>query len=409
MLASADGIDGMSEFASELVRLMDERGTGVRELAGVIHVSHGHLSNLRTGRKLPSPELAEELGRYLGVGLALREAYDRDRSSAPGAALARNGDGARQEASQRLEYALKNPGSADLITAASLRQELQQLDEQYVRVPAAALLAPAGQYLGQARLLAGHASRGAVQRELRSVGASAAVLMGQLVWDASYRRDHASARVWLDQAAETARQVRDPVLEGLALLRSCMIALYGEGDPRGGLALAERSARVARRSSESVTGLALLHAAEAYAMLGERLSCETALAAAERQFARVGDMDAAAVLYSEAHLERMAGSCYLALGNARRAQGLLEAAAKSADDGSKPQAVVLGNLALAHIRQGDPSAAAEMLHQAIDVIELTWGGGGMTLVFEAGRELRHWAGVPVVGEVRDRMLALLAR
>ena len=66
----------------------------------------------------------------------------------------------------------------------------------------------------------------------------------------------------------------------------------------------------------------------------------------------------------------MAGSCYLFLGNARQARGLLEITAASLTDGSKAQAIVLGNLALAHIQQGNLDQAAGRLHQAIDIIEL---------------------------------------
>ncbi len=57
-------------------------------------------------------------------------------------------------------------------------------------------------------------------------------------------------------------------------------------------------------------------------------------------------------------------------------------------DQSKAQAVVLGNLALALIRQGKPDEAAGRLHQAMDVIQLNWGAAGLNLTFSAGRELR---------------------
>ncbi|MEY9210825.1 hypothetical protein [Thermobifida halotolerans] len=94
--------------------------------------------------------------------------------------------------------------------------------------------------------------------------------MGQLVWDASQRRDHATARTYFDQAIQAARQLRDSSTEGLALLRMSFVALYGEKDPRAGLELAIRTAETANHNSRVLTGLATLHAAEAYAMLGQR-------------------------------------------------------------------------------------------------------------------------------------------
>lgn len=52
--------------------------------------------------------------------------------------------------------------------------------------------------------------------------------------------------------------------------------------------------------------------------------------------------------------------------------------------------------------------AAAVLHQAIDVIELTWGGGGLTIVFGACRELQRWRQVAAVQDVYDRVMALLS-
>jgi hypothetical protein len=119
-------------------------------------------------------------------------------------------------------------------------------------------------------------------------------------------------------------------------------------------------------------------------------------------------MDTAIDLYSDTQLGRMAGSCYLSLQDADRAQRLLDTIASSLEDRSKSQAVVLGNLALALIRQGNLDEAAGRLHEAMDVIELNWGGGGLNIVFEAGRELRPWRDVPVVQDVHDRLLTLMA-
>jgi hypothetical protein len=56
---------------------------------------------------------------------------------------------------------------------------------------------------------------------------------------------------------------------------------------------------------------------------------------------------------------------------------------------NKSRAIVLGNLSLAHLRQGELDAAAATLHEAIDVVEQTRGGGGLNVVFDAGRELRR--------------------
>jgi hypothetical protein len=50
---------------------MRERGTGVRELARLVPCNPGHVSNLRSGKARPSPELAQILDDILGAGGAL--------------------------------------------------------------------------------------------------------------------------------------------------------------------------------------------------------------------------------------------------------------------------------------------------------------------------------------------------
>jgi hypothetical protein len=186
-----------------------------------------------------------------------------------------------------------------------------------------------------------------------------------------------------------------------------MIALYSECDPPAGLDLTEQTARTTRQASETPTSMAMLHAAEAHAMLGGLSPCEAALSA-ETQMNRVTGTDAAISLYSETQLGRMAGSCYLSLDDADRAQGLLETTVSALNDSSKFVPIVLGNLALAHIQNRELDAAAGRLHEAIDVIELNWGGGDLNIVFDAGQRLRAWRHVPAVQGIQDRMLSLMA-
>lgn len=371
-------------------------GFSQEQLAEQLGVDRSTVARWESGETEPQPWIRPRLARALRLSL---DQLDQ---------LLAGGGLAETEAAERMSHALTHPGSADIVTIAHLRNQVEHLDEQYVHVPSSSLLAGAGQCLGQVRFLAAHAVSGRVRRELYAVEAEAAILMGQLVWDASQRRDHASARMYLDQAIDAARQVRDPAAEGLALLRKAMIALYGERDPREGLALAELTAETTGKVSDVLTGLAMLHAAEAHAMLGDLASCEDALAAADSRFGRVGELDRAIELYSVTQFGRMAGSCYLFLEDTKRAQGLLETTAAALRDHSKSQAIVLGNLALALIRQGNLDEAAGRLHEAIDVIELNRGGGGLNIVFSAGRELRPWRTVPVVQDVHDRLLNLMA-
>ena len=309
---------------------------------------------------------------------------------------------------QRREHALRHPSRIDLTTAAALRDDFNALAARYDHAPSAGLLASAGQQLTEITSMAGLAPIGRVQRELRILQADASTLMGQLVWDASQRRDHATARTYYDQSVSVAKHLRDRALEAHALLRTCYVALYGAQDPRSGLDFAHHAADTAKPVSDALAGLALLHAAEAHAMLGDSTDCETTLTRADRHLSRATSTDAAAELISPTQFGRLAGSCYLSLGQHHRARQYLEATAAQLQDRRKSRAIVLGNLTLACIRQGEVDAAVCYLDQAIDELEHTRGGGGMNVVFTAARELRPWRQLPEVADVHDRLLALVA-
>lgn len=94
-------------------------------------------------------------------------------------------------------------------------------------MPSTSLLADTGQALGQIGVLVRSGASGTLQRDLFAAEATAATLMGQLVWDASQRRDHRAARQYFDQAAAAAREIGSPTAEGHALLRTGYLALYG--------------------------------------------------------------------------------------------------------------------------------------------------------------------------------------
>lgn len=117
--------------------------------------------------------------------------------------------------------------------------------------------------------------------------------------------------------------------------------------------------------------------------------------------------DPAYGLFSSDRLGRVRGSCYLALGDNAKAGSILESTASRLHGRHKSKAIILGNLALAHVRQRDIQQAVTVLHRAIDLLEVSRGGGGLTVVSAAVRELRPWRHEPVVQDVNERLLALM--
>jgi tetratricopeptide (TPR) repeat protein len=312
------------------------------------------------------------------------------------------------EAAARLDYVMQHPRSVDMAAAAHLRERAQSLAKQYDIAASTSLLPAAGEYSGQVTFLRTQAPDGPVLRELHVAEAQLATLMGQLVWDASQRRDHAPAVAYYDQAISAANRAGETTAEAYARLRKSYVALYGEQEPQAGLWLAQEAVTLAGTAgSHALQGLALLHVGEGYAMLGERRECEAALGAAEVHLQAMRTADPAHGLFSSDRLGRIQGSCYLALGDSAKARSILESTARRLQGRHKSKAIILGNLALAHVRQRDVDQAATVLHRAIDLLEVSRGGGGLNVVFAAVRELRPWRDQPVVQDVHERLLALM--
>lgn len=142
---------------------------------------------------------------------------------------------------------------------------------------------------------------------------------------------------------------------------------------------------------------------------GEYRRCEQTLYLAEGRFDLVDSDDPGAEFFSPSQLGRLAGSCYLFLGHPERAEPILSATADTLRERPKTHSLVLGNLALAYLRQRQLDAAVATLHDAIDLLDDSRGGGGMTVVFSAGRELYPWRAERAVHDIHDRLLALVAR
>ena len=292
---------------------------------------------------------------------------------------------------------------ADRLDGADLLGQLSNLEKQYDRQPAAALLDEAARLLAAARPAPDRTDTDVLAAEAR-----AATLLGKIVWDASERRDAISPNKYFHQAATTAAQTGDRVSEAAAWLRSCFVALYTAKSPTTALRLAWRAADTAGASSPVLAGLSMLHAAEALAMMGIASDTNSTIAEAEELLGHAHHDDPAAAWWSPGTLERMTGSIHLSLGNGKQAETALQTAMSGVRQGSKSQAIVVGNIALARIRQQQPDGAAAALSQAIDVIEATRGGGGLAIAFQAGRELAPWATRADVREVRERLFTLVA-
>jgi len=400
VIVAMGGADRMKRKRERLAQRRKMVGHSQEQLAEVLRVERSTVVRWERGETEPQPWLRPRLAKALGISGELLAELLADVVTD------------RQDGADRLDRALAQPARADVEVARQLQQRVQQVASAYETKPSTALLADAGQCHAAAEFLLSRVGAEPVRGELYAAAIASATLLSQLVWDASQRRDYGVTLAYCDVAIEHARKHGDPVAAAHAELRKGFAALYGQADvrdPKAGLAAVQLAAEQSRRVSDALTGLSLLHVVEAFAMLGEYRRCEQALSQAETSFGRIGSDDPGAEFFSPTQLGRLAGSCYLFLGHPERAEPILTATAQALRDRPKTRSLVLGNLALAYLRQRQLDAATATLHEAIDVLETSRGGGAMTVVFSAARELYPWRAEPAVHDVHDRLLALVAR
>jgi transcriptional regulator with XRE-family HTH domain len=353
-----------------------------------------------SGRHTPQPGLRQRIADALELSLTeLHDLLD-PRPSATG-----SGTG-RITASKPfpLEPSQIEPqhGRIDSAMAGFLQQRVRHLCQQYDHAPSSLLLAEASNLCGQITYLPPAGGDRETQDRLHAAAAEASLLMGQVLWDASERRDHAGALSYLSTAASHADAIGDADTAALARLRSGMVALYGQRQLVAAALMFDRAAQEAR--SHAIRVFAQLHRAEVHAFSGQRQDCERTLARVETGLDVEDPDDPRADLCSPRTFDRMAGSCHLQLGRVAAAIGHLE---NAQGPRKKSGAIVLANLATAHAQGGALDLAAAHLHSAIDELDRTRSGGGLRLAAEAAR-LLSGRGYPRSYELQDRLLGLMA-
>jgi hypothetical protein len=182
----------------------------------------------------------------------------------------------------------------------------------------------------------------------------------------------------------------------------------GDGNPQNGLYLAEQTtARAADGSSHVVAGWASAFAAEAHALLGEERKARLLLERADFHLSKVTADDPMFGVFGKEQLGGFVGACYLRLSNPVGAEAALRNSARRLGAGKeKHKSVILADLSTAFVLQDDPEQACAVLHEVIDLVELTGSAAGKRRAFAAGRQLTRWRNEPFVQDVQDRLLAL---
>jgi transcriptional regulator with XRE-family HTH domain len=258
---------GMSDFGTELARLMAARGLGVRELARMVPCNPGHVSNLRSGKARPSPELAADLDERLGAGGSLA-AEDRCVISAADDEIA------ALELARRAEASDVGNGTCEWLELA-----VDDLATAYPRSAPGDLLPRARTLLAYTtRLLDGRTTLGQRQRQRLMVSGGWLSLLAATLLIDQHQDDAASA--YLRTAMQLARETgHTEIAAWCAETRAWQ--LLTSGGYRQAVKLS-RAAQEVASSGGSAHIQATAQEGRAWARLGDSRQTRAALAAVER-------------------------------------------------------------------------------------------------------------------------------
>jgi transcriptional regulator with XRE-family HTH domain len=247
-------VRAVSEFGSEVARLLAERGMSLRQAARLAHYDVSYLSKVVNGRKPGSRELAEALDKLLSAGGALA-AMVPDK---PPAAAAADDETDAWELARRV--AATDVGAA---TIERIEEAVDELAVAYPGTPPAELLARVRRHLGfVTRLLEGRKTLAEHRRLLVAGGwlslLAATCAIDLRAWDA------ASAR--LRTAAQLARETGHAEISAWCLeTRAWHVLTIGDYPAAAGLA---RGAQAAAPAGSSARIQATAQEGRAFARLG---------------------------------------------------------------------------------------------------------------------------------------------
>lgn len=364
-------VHAMTDFGSELRRLLVARGMSLRETARQVPCDSGYLSKVAAGRKRPSAELAARLDEVLGAGGELADLAAADHPGTGSSELDLIELGRRAEASD------VGSGTLELLTGA-----VEGLCRDYSREDVGALCARARGYLGYITHLLERRTTLAQHRELLVLAGWLAALMACAGYDAGDRpaartacrmarqfatqAGHGEIAAWSFEIAAWFALVESRYADTVALSEAGM---EHAGITSAGVQLALQSARGYARMGDSRARVALRAGQAVLDRLPEPGQPDNHFAfdAAKYEFyvgtilTWLGTDDAAAEEHAR-YVVSSAGPDHAGCWPMRVAISELDLAVLAARRGELDEAVALGTAALAHRRR-----SAQLLPRAAEL------------------------------------------
>ena len=265
----------MSDFGTEIARLMAACGLGVRELARLVPCNPGHISNLRSGKARPSPELARMLDDRLDAGGALAALAPEAAPRRPQPAASAD-DGVAEEIAALDLARLTDLTEVGTGTVERLELAVDELATAYSGTPPAELNSRVRGYLGYTRRLLDGRMTLAEHRRLLVVAGWLSLLAATTLID--LHRDHAAA-AYLRTAAQLARETEYAEIAAWCLETQAWQVLT-EGDYRRAVDIAQAAQQVAPKSGSAFIQ-ATAQEGRAWARLGAGPETRAALSRVE--------------------------------------------------------------------------------------------------------------------------------
>ncbi|WP_433464072.1 hypothetical protein [Spirillospora sp. CA-128828] len=304
-----------------------------------------------------------------------------------------------------LATALTRPERADLELVTGLEAASDAVDAQIGAVPFARLHLAQAVIVDACRYLLQADHPAPVQAKLRTATARAYALAARLAFET---HDDATALALYDEAVTVTNET---ALSRRALIRSSqtMVVYYATGDIQRARRIADTAVQDARRG-DSVLMRARAHAlqAEMAARSAQHRHAHAALHLAWHDLDADTTDDPMNGAFSRGRLRGFEGFCGIFLGQAETAERQLAASAQTLT-GSRhtvQRAIVLTDRALARLHTSDagaPEAAAEQLHECVDLTATTRGRVPGQRLRQARLELRPWRGEPFVADLDDHI------
>jgi hypothetical protein len=237
----------MSDFGTELTRLMTARGIGVRELARMVPCNPGHISNLRSGKAQPSPELTEVIDERLEAGGMLRALVPDRPPGRHQLTLVRDDSAVADEIAALDLVRQAEASQVGSGTVERLELAVDDLATAYPGTSSAVLLDRVRGYLGYVTRLLDARTTLAEHRRLLVVGGWLSLLAATALID--LHRDRAAA-AHLCTAAQLARETDHTEIAAWCLETQAWQVLTA-GDYRRAVDISQAAQRIAPKSGSA--------------------------------------------------------------------------------------------------------------------------------------------------------------